>query len=136
MILKCSFAYFLGSLFTFVPFLNQIVGGTAISSHIVATVTVFFNPAKSMGGMVEAAGFGLLYGVLGLLVCLCSLACMDYLLVDHHMYLASCIVTLGVFVGGGTFLVAFLKAHLDKPSIRTGKHHCDLLVGMDTMINF
>ncbi|KAI9272770.1 Fusaric acid resistance protein-like-domain-containing protein [Phascolomyces articulosus] len=119
MVLKCSFAYVLGALFTFIPFLNRLIGGTSISSHIVCTVTVFFNPAKTMGGMVEAAGFGLMYAVLALAICLLSLATSDYLMVDHHLYVESCIVTLGVWLAGSTFVISYFKAHINKPSIRT-----------------
>ncbi|KAI8142257.1 Fusaric acid resistance protein-like-domain-containing protein [Fennellomyces sp. T-0311] len=118
-VLKCSFAYAIGALFTFVPYLNKWVGATSVSSHIVCTVTVFFNPAKTMGGMVEAAGFGLLYAVLALALCLMSLATSDFLMIDHHLYLESCIVTLGFWLAGSTFIVSFFKAHLNKPSIRT-----------------
>ncbi|KAI9497668.1 Fusaric acid resistance protein-like-domain-containing protein [Zychaea mexicana] len=119
MVLKCSFAYALGALFTFVPVLNRWIGGTSVSSHVVCTVTVFFNPAKTLGGMVEAAGFGLLYAVLALSLCLLSLATSDYLMIDHHLYMESCVVTLGVFLAGSTFVISFFKAHLNKPSIRT-----------------
>ncbi|KAG2224607.1 hypothetical protein INT45_003747 [Circinella minor] len=119
MVLKCSFAYILGALFTFIPYLNQLIGGNSISSHVVCTVTVFFNPAKTMGGMVEAAGFGLMYTVLALALCLLSLATSDYLMVDHHMYVESCIVTLGVWLLGSTFVISYFKAHINKPSIRT-----------------
>ncbi|KAI9311285.1 hypothetical protein BX666DRAFT_2032292 [Dichotomocladium elegans] len=119
MVLKCSFAYALGSLFTFIPYLNEVIGGSQVSSHIVATVTVFFNPAKTIGGMVEAAGFGLLFGVTALLLSLLSLLTTDILLVTHHLYVWSCVVTLGVWVAGSTFVLSFYKAHFDKPSIRT-----------------
>jgi hypothetical protein len=57
-VLKCSIAYFIGSLFTFIPALNSLVGHNRTSSHIIATTTVFFNPAKTIGGMIEAAGYG------------------------------------------------------------------------------
>ena len=73
-----------------------------------------------MGGMVEAAGFGLIYTVLALALCLLSLATSDYLMVDNQMYIESCIVTLGVWLLGSTFVISYFKAHINKPSIRTG----------------
>lgn len=123
MVLKCSFAYFLGSLFTFVPALNRVVGGgSSVSSHVVATVTVFFNPAKTVGGMVQAAGFGLIYAVAALSVCLLSLASADYLMMVQHSYLWACLVILGVWLTGSTFVIAFLKARFpNQASIRSGK---------------
>lgn len=113
----------LGSLFTFVPYLNNMIGGSSVSSHVVATVTVWFNPAKSIGGMIEASGFGLLYAVVALFISLLSLATTTYLAIERQMYLASCAVTLGVWLAGSTFVIAFLKAALDKPSIRTGQSY-------------
>lgn len=59
-ILKCVLAYYIGELFTFVPFLSDLVGapwdvdGPVRNAHVVATVTVYFMPARTIGGMVEA----------------------------------------------------------------------------------
>lgn len=52
-VLKCSLAYTLASLFTFSPFLNSFLLGTS-SAHTIATVSVYYNPAKSLGTMLEA----------------------------------------------------------------------------------
>jgi hypothetical protein len=99
MVLKCSFAYLLGSLFT---------------------VTVFFNPSKTVGGMVEPVGYGLLYTVCALLLSLLSMVTAIYLRSEDY-YVTSCCVTLGFWLAGSTFVLSFIKAHYDKPSIGTGK---------------
>ncbi|KAI8376126.1 Fusaric acid resistance protein-like-domain-containing protein [Radiomyces spectabilis] len=117
-VLKCSMAYMIGSLFTFVPILNQAIGGSCVASHMAATVTVFFSPAKSVGGMIEAAGFGWVYVLSAFALCLASMATTDYFM-DHHMYVASCMVTLCVWLAGSTFVIAFLKARVNSPSINT-----------------
>ncbi|KAI7892893.1 uncharacterized protein EV154DRAFT_461736 [Mucor mucedo] len=119
MVLKCSFAYLLGSLFTFVPVLNQMLGTARLSSHVIATVTVFFNPSKTVGGMVEAAGYGLLYTVCALLLSLLSMVIAIYLRSEEY-YVTSCCVTLGFWLAGSTFALSFIKAHYNKPSIGTG----------------
>lgn len=119
MVLKCSFAYLLGSLFTFVPILNSMLGTAKISSHVIATVTVFFNPSKTVGGMVEAAGYGLLYTVCALLLSLMSMLIAIYLRSEDY-YVTSCCVTLGFWLAGSTFVLSFIKAHYNKPSIGTG----------------
>ncbi|GAN05837.1 conserved hypothetical protein [Mucor ambiguus] len=119
MVLKCSFAYLLGSLFTFVPLLNSMLGTAKISSHVIATVTVFFNPSKTVGGMVEAAGYGLLYTVCALLLSLMSMLIAIYLRSEDY-YVTSCCVTLGFWLAGSTFVLSFIKAHYNKPSIGTG----------------
>lgn len=119
MVLKCSFAYMIGSLFTFVPALNALCG-THIASHMAATVTVFFNPAKSVGGMVEAAGFGWLYTLAALTLSIASMYTTDYFL-EHHMPTTAAVVSLGVWLAGSTFVISYLKARINTPSILTGK---------------
>lgn len=120
MVLKCSFAYLLGSLFTFVPVLNNMLRTARLSSHVIATVTVFFNPSKTVGGMVEPVGYGLLYTVCALLLSLLSMVTAIYLRSEDY-YVTSCCVTLGFWLAGSTFVLSFIKAHYDKPSIGTGK---------------
>lgn len=71
--LKCAIAYFLASLFTFVPFLSNLIAdivsfgkgseGPSPTTHMIATVSVYYNPAKTTGGMFEADIFCLM-GVL------------------------------------------------------------------------
>ncbi|CAE7150897.1 unnamed protein product [Rhizoctonia solani] len=65
-VLKCSIAYTLGCLFTFVPALSNILTdivplgsqqGPSPTGHMVATVAVYYNPAKTIGGMIEADMF-------------------------------------------------------------------------------
>lgn len=120
LVLKCSFAYILGCLFTFVPKLNALIGNNRVSSHLVATATVFFNPAKSLGGMVEAALYGWGYTLFAVTVCLGSMMTTDFF-VDRHLTLLAHTVSLGFWLAGATFLVAFLKAHWNKPPVATGK---------------
>lgn len=118
-VIKCSVAYMLGSLFTFVPILNQLVGGSMAASHLAATVTVFFNPAKTIGGMVEAAGYGWLFTVCALILCMISLWVNDLLLNDGR-YLLSYGLTLGVWIGVSSFVIAYFKGLMNKPSTGTG----------------
>ncbi|KAG2230804.1 hypothetical protein INT48_008745, partial [Thamnidium elegans] len=118
MVLKCSFAYLLGSLFTFIPILNQMLGTARLSSHVIATVTVFFNPSKSVGGMVEATLYGLLYTVCALLLSLLSMVIAIFLRSEGY-YVTSCCVTLGFWLAGSTFIISFIKAHYNKATIGT-----------------
>ncbi|KAG0760952.1 hypothetical protein G6F17_008657 [Rhizopus arrhizus] len=118
LVLKCSFAYILGCLFTFVPKLNALIGNNRVSSHLVATATVFFNPAKSLGGMVEASLYGWGYTLFAVTVCLGSMMTTDFF-VDRHLTLLAHTVSLGFWLAGATFLVAFLKAHWNKPPVAT-----------------
>ena len=54
-ILKCSLAYLLGSLATLVPAISGLIGHRQDSKHMVATVIVWFHPARSIGSMHEVS---------------------------------------------------------------------------------
>ncbi|KAI9283404.1 hypothetical protein BY458DRAFT_428000 [Sporodiniella umbellata] len=119
MVLKCSFAYLIGSLFTFVPALNEMLGDTRLSSHVIATVTVFFNPSKTIGGIIEAASYGIFYTICAMVVSLMSMwVAID--LRSRDYYVMSCIITLGFWLAGSTFLLSFIKTRYNKPAIATG----------------
>ncbi|KAI8887415.1 hypothetical protein K501DRAFT_242578 [Backusella circina FSU 941] len=117
MILKCSFAYSIGSLFTFVPKLNALCG-SHVASHMASTVTVFFHPAKSVGGIIEAAGFGWLYTLAALTLNCVSMYTTNYF-IENSMPITAAVVTLGVWLAGSTFLISYLKAKINTPSILT-----------------
>lgn len=119
-VLKCSFAYFLGSLFTFVPMLNALIGNNRVSSHLVATATVFFNPAKSLGGMVEAAAYGWGYTLSATAICLGSMVTTDFF-IDHGYDVVAHTLSLLLWLAGPTAVIAFFKAHWNKPPVATGK---------------
>ncbi|OAD04671.1 hypothetical protein MUCCIDRAFT_72929 [Mucor lusitanicus CBS 277.49] len=127
LVLKCSFAYMLGSLFTFVPAMNALIGYNHVSSHLVATATVFFNPAKSLGGMVEAALYGWGYTLFALMVCLGSMITTDFF-VDRNMFHVAHAISLGFWLAGSTFIVAFLKAHWNKPPVATASSLCFIII--------
>ncbi|ORX62680.1 hypothetical protein DM01DRAFT_1365117 [Hesseltinella vesiculosa] len=127
LVLKCSFAYLLGSLFTFVPALNALIGNNKTSSHLVATATVFFNPAKSLGGMAEASLYGWGYTLFALLVCMGSMWTTDYFVDRSQFILAHCI-SLFIWLAGPTFLVSFLKAYWNKPPVATASSLCFIII--------
>lgn len=87
---------------------------------------MFFNPAKTVGGMVEAAGYGWAYTLFAIAICFGSLATTVWLGQQELETLAR-IVSLVVWLGGGTFLVAFLKASWNKPPVATGIFPSSLL---------
>lgn len=118
MVLKCSIAYMIGSLFTFLPVLNSMCG-THIASHMAATVTIFFNPAKSVGNMVEASGFACLYTIAALTICIGNMATMNYFL-KSNMPTTGAVASLGVWLACGTFVISYLKARINTQSVSTG----------------
>nr|POE51129.1 hypothetical protein CFP56_70506 [Quercus suber] len=52
-IFKCSLAYLLGSLATLVPAISAFIGPQQDSKHLVASITVWFHPARTIGSMHE-----------------------------------------------------------------------------------
>ncbi|KAI8581066.1 hypothetical protein K450DRAFT_234472 [Umbelopsis ramanniana AG] len=126
-VLKCSIAYCIGSLFTFIPALNSLVGHNRTSSHIIATTTVFFNPAKTIGGMIEAAGYGWGYVMFALSVCLGSMLTADYY-IDRDMETVAHVISLGFWLAGSAFIVAFLKAYWNKPPVSTASSLCFIII--------
>ncbi|KAL5528798.1 hypothetical protein ACEPAF_7935 [Sanghuangporus sanghuang] len=125
-ILKCAVAYFLGSLWTYVTPLSLMIGSITSggdrvpfpSGHMVATVTVYFNPAKSVGAMLEADLF-CLYGLAwASLISLGSMAMFWWIDVKPGWeWLAD--VTVITWIGLGMTAVAFMKLWMAKPTFNT-----------------
>lgn len=115
-IFKCSLAYLLGSLVTFVPALASLIGDQQDSKHMVATVTVWFHPARTIGSMHLAtclATIGFLYsGVVGFTSMGVSMffGNQDLLVVGH-------VVVLIIFLGGGLGIIAWVKQHYGDPIV-------------------
>ena len=115
-ILKCSIAYFLGSLATFVPAIANMLGKQD-GKHMVATITVYFHPARSQGSMFEAmlcAAAAFIYAVF---ICFSSMGVsilfgrtLDLLIVGH-------VIVLIVFCGGGLGFVGWVKQRLWHPLV-------------------
>ena len=115
-ILKCSLAYLLGSLGTFVPFLSEYLGEQD-GKHMVATCTVYFHPARSQGSMFEAMFMAILAFLYAAFVSFTSMGVevlfdrkLDLILVGHA-------VVLVVFCGGGLGLVGWIKQRMGNPLV-------------------
>ncbi|KAL1695057.1 hypothetical protein GGG16DRAFT_86754 [Schizophyllum commune] len=132
-ILKCALAYFLGSLFTFNPTLSGLIadvrGGPerkpSPSGHMVATVAVYYNPAKTLGGMMEAdlyCTFGLAYASL---ICLLGMAMFRWLedlatagrILDGNSWIGDIVAVL--WIGLSMATISWLKVYMASPSFNT-----------------
>ncbi|KAF8798745.1 hypothetical protein BYT27DRAFT_7122602 [Phlegmacium glaucopus] len=128
-ILKCAIAYFVASLFTFSPYLSRFISDLSSygpndpttplpSGHMVATIVVYFNPAKTIGAMIEAdlfCFFGLLYSA-----AVCLLSTLIFRWVDpksgwEGMGVFLAIVWLGLTMSG----LAWMKVWMANPSFNT-----------------
>ncbi|KAJ6785247.1 hypothetical protein PWT90_07214 [Aphanocladium album] len=115
-VLKCTFAYLLGSLATFSPFLSNYLGNRD-GKHIVATLTVFFHPARTTGSMIEAALIAMVAVIFANVVCALSMTVavlsrksLDSVAPAHAIILLTAI-------GGGLGFIAWVKQRLNQPLV-------------------
>lgn len=105
---KCALAYLLGSMATFVPVFSSFFGRQD-SKHMVATITIYFHPARSIGSMFDAsicACIAFLYtSFVSILSMSISVLFTDYL---HQVAIGQALVLL-LFVGGGLGFVGWVK---------------------------
>ncbi|KAL8686673.1 MAG: hypothetical protein Q9218_006944 [Villophora microphyllina] len=115
-VLKCSIAYLLGSLATFVPAIAAMLGQQD-GKHMVATITVYFHPARSQGSMFQAIILAILAFAYAAFIGFTSMGVsvffgrvLDLIVLGH-------VVVLIIFCGGGLGLVGWIKQRLGDPLV-------------------
>lgn len=114
-ILKCSLAYVLGSLATFVPTIAALLGRND-GKHMVATITVYFHPARSAGSMLEAVMLAFAAFLYAAVVSFSSMAVSAYF-GNNDLLVVGHVIVLIVFCGGGLGLVGWTKHKLGNPLV-------------------
>lgn len=133
-ILKCSLAYVLGSLATFVPPISGLLGRND-GKHMVATsrlvtnphrkadpnilcalVTVYFHPARSAGSMIQAILLAFAAFSYAAFISFTSMA-VSVFFGHQHLLLVGHVIVLIVFCGGGLGLVGWTKQKLGSPLV-------------------
>ncbi|SCV69070.1 BQ2448_2090 [Microbotryum intermedium] len=124
-IIKCVLAYFIAELFTFVPFLTELLGspwdvdGPVRNAHVISTVAVYFYPARTIGSMFEADCFMVLGAMYATFLCCGSMAMSVWLDRLGHEQLAHAVVLI-LWLGGGYTVLAYAKTSVNKkPSFTT-----------------
>lgn len=127
-ILKCSVAYFLASLFTLHPYLSDFFGdltsygpgggGPSPSGHMIATIAVYYNPAKSIGGMVEADTFCFIAWLYTALVCLTGMSLFWWLDVQPGWEVVADFVPI-LWVGFSMWGLSWMKVWMSKPTFNS-----------------
>lgn len=115
-VFKCSVAYFLGSLATFVPFIAALLGQQD-GKHLVATITVYFHPARSRGSMFEAIICATLAFVYTVIICFTSMGVCILFGRSFHLIVFGHVIVLLVFCGGGLGFVGWVKQRLENPLV-------------------
>lgn len=115
-VFKCALAYLLGSLATFLPPLSNLLGRND-SKHLVATITVYFHPARSLGSMLEAlllASAAFLYTAV---VSVVSMSVTVFFADVVHLIEIGYTLDLVIFIGGGLGLVGWYKLKKNDPLV-------------------
>lgn len=115
-ILKCSLAYLLGSLATFIPAISSLLGHQD-GKHMVATVTVYFHPARSQGSMFRALICALLAFCYSAFLSITSMLVERFFQDTLLMPAVGHALVLIVFCGGGLGFVGWTKQRLGDPLV-------------------
>ncbi|KAG6065648.1 hypothetical protein E4U32_007081 [Claviceps aff. humidiphila group G2b] len=118
-VLKCTLAYTIASLATFVGPLSDFLGQPD-GKHVVATISVYFHPARSAGSMIEAILISIIAVAYAELVSILSMVTSVF--VGSKLGLATLAHTLViiVFVGGAFGLMGWVKQRMNNPLVNVG----------------
>ncbi|KAK4104189.1 hypothetical protein N658DRAFT_466186 [Parathielavia hyrcaniae] len=126
-VLKCTLAYTLGSLATFWSPLSEFLGKLD-GKHVVATLTVYFHPARSVGSMIEAVLIAVVAVAYGELISILSM-CTSVLFGDvMDMPALAHVLVLVVFIGGGFGFMGWVKQRMGNPLVDTGSTLASLAI--------
>lgn len=114
--LKCSLAYLLGSLATFIPAIASLLGNQD-GKHVVATVTVYFHPARSQGSMCKALIYALLAFCYAAFISVTSMFVTMFFEDSLHLLPLGHALVLIVFCGGGLGFIGWTKQRLGDPLV-------------------
>ncbi|KAM4066076.1 fusaric acid resistance protein-like domain-containing protein [Hirsutella rhossiliensis] len=115
-VLKCTLAYLLGSLGTLWPTLSDFLGNRD-GKHIVATLTVYFHPARTVGSMLEAVFIAIIAVAYAEMVCVLSMAAAIASRTSMGSVVPAHAIVLVVFVGGSLGFIGWVKQKLNQPLV-------------------
>ncbi|PFH60400.1 hypothetical protein XA68_11022 [Ophiocordyceps unilateralis] len=111
-VLKCTLAYLLGSLGTLWPLLSDFLGHRD-GKHIVATIIVYFHPARTVGSMLEAVFIASIAVAYAEAVCVLSMAAAIASRTSMGSVVPAHAIVLVVFVGGGLGFIGWVKQKMN-----------------------
>lgn len=126
-VLKCTLAYTLASMATFVPFLSDFLGKPD-GKHVVATITVYFHAARSTGSMIEAILIAIVAIAYAEMVSILSMAVS--MLVGSSLGLVTLAHTLAVvvFIGGAFGFMGWVKQRMNNPLVNVASTLASLAI--------
>jgi len=117
--IKCSVAYLIASMGTFwhpaASWLGHLDG-----KHIVATISVYFHPARTAGSQMEAVAIAVVAVCYSMLIGILSMATSVLVGSVWDQVALSYAIILVVFIGGGLGFVGWVKQKLNSPLVSVG----------------
>lgn len=114
-VLKFGLAYLLGSLATYIPAISSLLGHQD-GKHVVATITVYFHPARSRGSMFKALICAVLAFLYTTFVSVTSM-CVSMFFENLDLLVIGHIIVLVVFCAGGFGFIGWVKQRLNDPLV-------------------
>ncbi|KAF7552990.1 hypothetical protein G7Z17_g3949 [Cylindrodendrum hubeiense] len=134
-VLKCTIAYTIASLATFFPPLFNFLGKPD-GKHVVATITVYFHPARSVGSMIEAILIAVVAVAYAEVVSLLSMLTSVFFGSTMHLVTISHVLVVVVFIGGGFGFMGWVKQRMSNPLVNVGSTLASLaIIGVVTREN-
>lgn len=116
-IIKSSIAYLIASLAVYTP-VGRVLFGHSDNKHMIATVVVYFHPARTAGSMTEAIIF-VFYSLLYSLITASTCMVLSVLLISYDLRWLSYLMSLVIFCGAGLGVIAYEKRRVNLPTFNT-----------------
>ncbi|OAQ80692.1 60S ribosomal protein L19 [Purpureocillium lilacinum] len=126
-VLKCTIAYTIASLATFVGPLSDFLGRPD-GKHVVATITVYFHASRSAGSMIEAVLIASVAVAYAEVISILSMA--TSVLVGSVLGLVTLahVLVVVVFIGGGFGFMGWVKQKMSNPLVNVGSTLASLAI--------
>ena len=118
-VIKCTVAYTIASLWTFWPPLSDLLGHLD-GKHLVATITVYFHPARTAGSMIEATAIGIVAVAYAEIISILSMATSVLFGSVFGWVTFAYMLVLVFYIGFAFGFVGWVKQHLNHPSVNVG----------------
>ncbi|KAK5661297.1 hypothetical protein OQA88_11192 [Cercophora sp. LCS_1] len=126
-VLKCTLAYSIASLATFWSPISEFLGKPD-GKHVVATITVYFHPARTAGSMIEAILIALVAIAYAEVVSILSMCTSVLFGSTFAMVPLAHALVLAVFIGGGFGCIGWVKQKMNNPLVDVGSTLASLAI--------
>ena len=116
-VLKCSFAYLIGTMAVFAPFFrNGFFLGPGDGKHLVANITIWFHPARSTGSMHYGTFLASVFWALSVALVYASMGTVVFFDNQELIEVGQAIILI-VACGGGLGFLVWIKQRVNDPLI-------------------